>query len=98
SQQIRSILLSVTPAIEPVSLDEAYLDFSEDIRLDMRSAACSLADVARHDRVSRHAPPIHAEGRSGQVFQETLVAGAVVGICGSAFVAAFDPFHPSAET
>ncbi len=36
SQQIRSILLSVTPAIEPVSLDEAYLDLSEDIRLDMR--------------------------------------------------------------
>lgn len=46
SQQIRSIFLSVTPAIEPVSLDEAYLDLSEDIRLDMRSAACSLADIA----------------------------------------------------
>ena len=47
SQQIRSIFLSTTPVIEPVSLDEAYLDLSEDNRLDPRPAACSLAEIAR---------------------------------------------------
>jgi DNA polymerase-4 len=46
SQQIRSIFLSATPVIEPVSLDEAYLDLSEDNRLDPRSAARSLAEIA----------------------------------------------------
>ena len=47
SQQIRSIFLSATPVIEPVSLDEAYLDLSEDNRLDSRPAARSLAEIAR---------------------------------------------------
>ena len=51
SQQIRSIFLSATPVIEPVSLDEAYLDLSEDNRLDSRPAAYSLAEIAR--RVER---------------------------------------------
>jgi len=46
-QKIRSIFLSATPVIEPVSLDEAYLDLSEDNRLDPRPAACSLAEIAQ---------------------------------------------------
>ncbi len=47
SRQIRSIFLSATPVTEPVSLDEAYLDLSEDNRLDSRPAARSLAEIAR---------------------------------------------------
>ncbi len=47
SRQIRALFLSATPVIEPVSLDEAYLDLSEDVRLDSRPAAYSLARIAR---------------------------------------------------
>ena len=32
SMQIRAIFLDVTPVIQPISLDEAYLDLSEDVR------------------------------------------------------------------
>lgn len=32
SQQIRAIFLSYTPLVEPLSLDEAYLDVTEDLR------------------------------------------------------------------
>ncbi|MDP6897106.1 MAG: DNA polymerase IV, partial [Rhodospirillales bacterium] len=32
SQQIRAIFLDATPVIQPISLDEAYLDLSEDAR------------------------------------------------------------------
>ena len=47
SRQIRAIFLSATPVIEPVSLDEAYLDLSGDNRADSRPAAYSLADISR---------------------------------------------------
>ena len=46
SNRIRGILLAATPMIEPVSLDEAYLDLSEDVRLQDRPAAVSLAEIA----------------------------------------------------
>ena len=45
--QIRELFLSATPVIEPVSLDEAYLDLADDIRLDSRPAAVSLAGIAK---------------------------------------------------
>ena len=48
SRQIRAILESATPLIEPVSLDEAYLDLSAGVRLSDRPAAVLLAAVA-HD-------------------------------------------------
>lgn len=44
--QIREIFRAKTPMIEPVSLDEAYLDLSEDVRLEDRPAAVSLAEIA----------------------------------------------------
>jgi DNA polymerase-4 len=43
--QIREIFLASTPMIEPVSLDEAYLDLSADVRLEDRPAAVSLAEM-----------------------------------------------------
>jgi DNA polymerase IV len=47
SRQIRSIFHAATPVIEPVSLDEAYLDLGEGVRLDARPAACSVANIAK---------------------------------------------------
>jgi DNA polymerase-4 len=46
SNRIREIFLAATPTIEPVSLDEAYLDLSADVRLHDRPAAVSLAEIA----------------------------------------------------
>lgn len=46
SAQIRALFLKATPLVEPVSLDEAYLDLSPDIRLIDRPAAILLARLA----------------------------------------------------
>jgi DNA polymerase IV len=46
SSDIRAIFLSATPIIEPVSLDEAYLDLGEADRLSEPSAAQALARIA----------------------------------------------------
>ena len=46
SAQIREIFLAVTPEIEPLSLDEAYLDLSHDNRLSDANAAAAAAHVA----------------------------------------------------
>lgn len=46
SRQIRTILLGVTPVIEPVSLDEAYLDLSDGIRLRLNRPCRLLAEIA----------------------------------------------------
>ncbi len=46
SADIRAIFLSATPIIEPVSLDEAYLDLGEADRLSEPSAAQALARIA----------------------------------------------------
>ncbi len=46
SNGIREIFRAATPMIEPVSLDEAYLDLSADVRLEDRPAAVSLAEIA----------------------------------------------------
>src|SRR5262245_188380 len=47
SEAIRAILLSATPMVEPVSLDEAYLDLSEAYRTSAPTAAQALARIAR---------------------------------------------------
>lgn len=47
SEQIRRIMLAATPAIEPLSLDEAYLDLGEDVRLSAAAPAVLLAGIAR---------------------------------------------------
>ena len=46
SADIRAIFLSATEIIEPVSLDEAYLDLGEQYRLSEPSAAQALARIA----------------------------------------------------
>jgi DNA polymerase IV len=47
SQQIRAIFLEATPVIEPVSMDEAYLDLSADTRGDGLTPAWHLARISR---------------------------------------------------
>lgn len=53
SLQIREILSSATPLVEPVSVDEAYLDLSGTARLHGRPPAVTLAALARdiHEKV-----------------------------------------------
>lgn len=46
SADIRAIFRSATMQIEPVSLDEAYLDLGEEHRITNRPPAQSLADIA----------------------------------------------------
>ncbi len=47
SQLIRGLFLKATPLVEPVSLDEAYLDLSAEARLVDRPPAVLLARLAR---------------------------------------------------
>ncbi len=47
STQIRALFLKATPMVEPLSLDEAYLDLSADHRLVDRPPAVLLARLAR---------------------------------------------------
>ena len=51
SEQIRAIIAATTPMIEPVSLDEAYLDLAADVRLSPAPPPVALAEIAR--RVER---------------------------------------------
>jgi DNA polymerase-4 len=46
SEQIRTILQSATDIIEPLSLDEAYLDLTDDYRTEAPPAAEALAQIA----------------------------------------------------
>jgi DNA polymerase IV len=46
SRQVRAILVDATPLVEPVSLDEAYLDLSGTNAVHARPAAATLADLA----------------------------------------------------
>ena len=46
SEQIRSIFQSATDIIEPLSLDEAYLDLTDDYRTEAPPAAEALAQIA----------------------------------------------------
>jgi DNA polymerase-4 len=47
SMAIRDIFLSATPMVEPVSLDEAYLDLTNEHRITEPTAAQALAGIAR---------------------------------------------------
>ena len=47
SQEIRAIFLNATETIEPISLDEAYLDLNPDVRKDTRPAPVLLAEIAK---------------------------------------------------
>ena len=46
SGEIRAIFRDATPVIEPVSLDEAYLDVGSEVRQDPRMPAAVLANIA----------------------------------------------------
>ena len=48
SQEIREIFYRATDIVEPVSLDEAYLDLSPDIRNDRRPVPVLLAEMAKN--------------------------------------------------
>lgn len=50
SGQIREIFHAATGAVEPVSLDEAYLDLSEEVRERGATAAEALAEIATRVR------------------------------------------------
>ena len=47
SKQVRALLDTATPVVEPLSLDEAYLDLSGTTRLHGRAPAVTLAKIAR---------------------------------------------------
>lgn len=47
SQEIREIFRKATDIIEPVSLDEAYLDLGRDVRNDQRQVPVLLAEMAK---------------------------------------------------
>lgn len=47
SHQVQEIFLEATPLVEPVSLDEAYLDLSGTDAVHRRSPAATLARIAR---------------------------------------------------
>ncbi len=47
SQAIRTLMLKATPQVEPLSLDEAYLDLSPEMRLIDRPPVMILARLAR---------------------------------------------------
>lgn len=51
SREVRDIFLAATPIVEPVSLDEAYLDLAGTEAVHGRTPAATLADIAR--RVER---------------------------------------------
>ena len=46
-KQVRELMQTLTPLVEPISIDEAFLDLSGTERLHRRSPALSLADLMR---------------------------------------------------
>lgn len=48
ARQVRTFMEELTPLVEPLSLDEAFLDLSGTERLHKRNAATSLAALAQH--------------------------------------------------
>jgi DNA polymerase-4 len=72
SRKIRAILLAATPIIEPVSLDEAYLDLSDGVRTCDALPATVLAEIALH--VERDVGITISIGLSGNKFLAKLAS------------------------
>ncbi len=72
SAAIRDIFRAATPVIEPVSLDEAYLDLSDDLRLRGACAAEALAEIA--NRVAREVGITVSIGLSANKFLAKLAS------------------------
>ena len=72
SARIREIFERATPLIEPVSLDEAYLDLCDDARLDPAPAAQALALIA--SRVEDEIGITVSIGLSGNKFLAKLAS------------------------
>lgn len=47
AREVRALMLALTPLVEPVSIDEAFLDLSGTARIHKRSPAASLAFLQR---------------------------------------------------
>ena len=47
-RQVRQLMRELTPLVEPLSIDEAFLDLSGTARLHHASPAVTLARFARH--------------------------------------------------
>lgn len=72
SAEIREIFRAATPVIEPVSLDEAYLDLSDDNRQRGDCAAEALAEIGR--RVEREVGITVSIGLSANKFLAKLAS------------------------
>lgn len=72
SQRIRRIFLAATPLIEPVSLDEAYLDLSPEARLQARPAAATLTEMML--RIEREVGITASVGLAANKFLAKLVS------------------------
>ena len=72
SAQIRDIFRAATPVIEPVSLDEAYLDLTDDNRQRGDCAAQALAEIGR--RVEREVGITVSIGLSANKFLAKLAS------------------------
>ena len=72
ARQIRVMMQELTPLVEPLSLDEAYLDLSGTERVHHRSAAKSMAALAR--RIEREIAITVSIGLSGNKFLAKLAS------------------------
>lgn len=72
SAEIREIFRAATPVLEPVSLDEAYLDLSDDHRQRGDCAAQALSEIAR--RVEREVGITVSIGLSANKFLAKLAS------------------------
>ena len=66
SQQIRAIFRDYTPHVEPLSLDEAYLDVTHDLR-GIGSATRIAGQIRDRIRVSRHTTCIEKPQHDPQI-------------------------------
>src|SRR5476651_1401095 len=72
ARQIRAMMQDLTPLVEPLSLDEAYLDLSGTERIHHRSPAMTMAALAA--RIEREVAITVSVGLSGNKFLAKLAS------------------------